>query len=594
MSPLLLMILVFFGYIVMYHIYGRYISRVIFRVNKKAKAPASIMRDDFDYIPTKKHIVFSHHFTSIAGTGPIVGPAIAIIWGWVPAVLWVFFGSIFIGAVHDFGVLIVSMRNKGYSIAQITGIYLSRRTKIFLFIIGLLELWIFIAILGLVMAIIFDLYPGAVLTVWLEIPIAILLGFFVMKKGRSYIAFSLLALLVMYLTIGIGYFVPIRLTEAFGIPATGLWTIILLVYAFVASILPVTTLMQPRDSINAHQLLLAMGLLVAGTAMVTFSQNLLFVAPAYDSGPVGAPSLWPFLFIIIACGAVSGFHALVSSGTTSKQISRENDALFVGYGSMLTEGALAILVIIAVAAGLGLGFTTPDGEVLYGLEAWGSNYGSWGAASGMTGKLAAFVEGSANIMTGLGIPKSFGVLIMGVVVASFAGTSLDTSVRMQRFFLQELFGKQLTKNTVKTVNPINNHYFATAIVVISAALLAFSTGFGGEGALLLWPLFGNINQVLAALGLVILTLYLKGKNGYGWLVTAIPAALMCVMSLWAAIANQLNFWQAQNLMLFFVNFIILILAVWVIMEAQIAFFRKKAKTADFSATAKSRTPEIMP
>ncbi len=576
MHPIAVMILVFAGYIFMYHLYGKFISKLIFRVNEKSDVAATNLQDGFDYVPSKKGIVFSHHFSSIAGTGPIIGPAIAIIWGWVPAVLWVFFGSIFIGAVHDFGILIVSMRNKGYSIAEITGIYLSRRTKIFLFLIGLLELWIFIAILGLVIAIIFDMYPGAVLTVWLEIPIAILLGYLVMKQGASYRLWSLVALLVMYLTVIFGYYFPVNLTEIGGIPATGLWTIILLVYAFIASVLPITTLMQPRDSINAHQLLVAMGLLIIGVVIVSLTTNFVFVAPAYDAGPTGAPSMWPFLFIIIACGAVSGFHALVSSGTSSKQVTNEKDALFVGYGSMLTEGALALLVIIAVGAGLGLGFTTPDGEVQTGLAAWGSNYSSWAAASGMAGKLAAFVEGSANIITSLGIPKSIAILIMGVFVASFAGTSLDTAVRMQRYFLQELFGKKkfANKNSGEKKNMIDNTYFATFLVVVSAALLAFSTGFGGEGALLLWPLFGKINQILAALGLIVLSIYLKNMGGKKWIITAVPAVFMSIITLWAAIKNQIEFFNQTNILLMLVNGLIVVLAVWVMLEAEYAFFRK--------------------
>jgi carbon starvation protein len=570
MPPLLLMILVFAGYVLMYHLYGKFISRRIFQINENNSVPSQTMQDGFDYVPTKKEILFGHHFTSIAGTGPIVGPAIAIIWGWVPAVLWVFFGSIFIGAVHDFGVLIASLRNKGHSIAEITGIYLSRRTKVIFYIIGLLELWIFIAILGLVMAIIFDMYPGAVIPVWLEIPIALWLGYQVYRKGSNFLTLSIIAVVIMYVTVFIGSYFPVQISEFAGIPATGVWTIILLVYAFLASILPVTTLMQPRDFINSHQLIIAMGILMIGVLVSSFNPDFGFVAPAYNSGAAGAPPIWPFIFIIIACGAVSGFHAIVSSGTSSKQLSNEKDALFVGYGSMLTEGALALLVIIAVGAGIGLGYTNAGGEIETGIEAWKSNYSSWAAASGLASKISAFVEGSANMIASAGIPKTIAVIIMGVFVASFAGTSLDTATRLQRYFLQELFGQQ--ENSL-----FKDIYFSTAIVIFTAAALAFITGADGKGALTLWPMFGIINQILAALALVALTIFLKRRGGLVWTITGIPAIFMGINTLWAAILSEFSWNTSQNYLLSVVNAVIILLSVWVIFEGLVVFFSRHKK-----------------
>ncbi|MCF8227932.1 MAG: carbon starvation protein A [Bacteroidales bacterium] len=569
MHPLLLMLIVFVGYILMYRIYGRFISKKIFDISKRALVPSHEKNDGFDYVPTKKEIIFGHHFASIAGTGPIVGPAIAIIWGWVPAILWVFFGSIFIGAVHDFGVLITSMRNHGDSIASITGRYINRRTKVFFFIIGFLELWMFIAILGMVMAIIFSLYPGSVLPVWLEIPIAVLLGFMVYNNGKNYLSWSILAIIVMYLTVILGKFIPIGLGDFFGLPHTGGWTIILLIYAFIASVLPVTTLLQPRDFINSHQLLVAMGLMIVGVVVSSFSADFQMVAPAYNPDPSGAPSLWPFIFIIIACGAVSGFHAIVSSGTSSKQVDNERDSLFVGYGSMLMEGALATLVILAVAAGIGMGYTDSNGEVLSGIPAWTSHYASWGQAKGLVPKISAFVDGSANMIASTGLPKEYGLIIMGVFVASFAGTSLDTSTRLQRYFLHELFGK--------SIPVFRDKYFASAFVVVSAAILAFASGADGKGALLLWPLFVEINQVLAGLALLIVSIYLYGRGGRKWLFTGIPAIFMGIVTLWAAILNHFEFKNQQNVLLTVVNVIIIILAIWIIAEGvmkMIRFVRK--------------------
>jgi carbon starvation protein len=488
----------------------------------------------------------------------------------VPAVLWVFFGSVFIGAIHDFSALIVSMRNRGYSLPQITGIYINKRAKLFFFLIGFLELWLFIAVLGLVIAIIFNLYPAAVLPVWLEVPVAIALGILIFKPRRVFVIGSIVALILLYASMVWGYYLPFQLNEVFGIPPTGMWTIILLVYAYVGSVLPVNRLLQPRDFINAHQLILIMLMLVVGILVTTFTTGLHFVSPAVDTLPAEAPSIFPFIFIIIACAAVSGFHAIVSAGTTSKQVSNEKDALMIGYGGMLTEGFLGLLVIIAVGAGIGLGVKGPENEMLHGIQAWNANYGSWTANAGLSNKIAVFVEGSANILRAAGIPREFGLVIFGVFVASFAGTSLDTSVRLQRFFFQEIATGRVPKFFL-------NKYMATAIVVVASALLAFATGADGKGALKLWPLFGTVNQVLAALALVVVSIYLKRKGGLKWLVTGIPALFMGVVSLWASISSQVSYAGSGDRLLSAVNAFVILLAVWVIAEGVIVFIKTQKR-----------------
>ncbi len=568
MLTFLLMLGVFIGYILMYRLYGRFISTKIFKLSKEAKVPAYEQEDGVDFVPSKKEVVFGHHFASIAGTGPIVGPAIAVIWGWVPAVIWVFFGSIFIGAVHDFGVLIVSLRNRGVSIAKFTEKYINPRTKVFFFIIGFFELWLFISILGMVMAVIFDLFPGSVLPVWLEIPIAVALGIQVFNKRKNLLKWSIAAVIIMYLTVVLGNYFPIQITEFMGIPATGVWTIILLVYAYIASVLPVNKLLQPRDLINSHQLLIAMGLLIIGVVVSTFFNDLEFVAPTVNMHPQGAPPIWPFLFIIIACGAVSGFHAIVSSGTSSKQLSNEKDGLFVGYGSMLMEGGLAILVIIAVAAGIGMGYENANGEFLLGTQAWTNHYSSWAAAQGLGSKISAFVIGSANMIASIGVPREIAIVIMGVFVASFAGTSLDTSTRLQRYFISELIPSKGKKQNI-----FQNRYFTTFLVIGSAMLLAFNTGADGKGALKLWPLFGTINQILATLALIVLSIYLKRKGGLKWLITGIPAVFMGLVTIWAAIINQIDFYEQGSLLLQVVNLIVTLLALAVTVEGLFSFFK---------------------
>jgi len=564
MDALLLMILTFFGYIIMYKVYGKFISKIIFKINKHAKVPSEEFEDGIDYVPTKKEVIFGHHFASIAGTGPIVGPAIAIIWGWLPAILWVFIGSLFIGAIHDFGTLIISMRNKGKSISEFTAKYINPRTKIFFFIIIFLELWIVISIFGLVIAVIFSMYPTSVLPVWFQIPIAMYLGVLIYKKGKNFALWSVIAVALMYITIVIGYYLPINMPSFLGMPATGVWTILLLIYAFIASVLPVTALLQPRDYINAYQLTIAMLLLVLGVIFSSIFGGMDLVAPAMQATPAQAPPLLPFLFITIACGAISGFHSLVSSGTSSKQVKNEGDSVFVGIGSMLTEGALATLVIIAVAAGIGLGYTNSAGQTLTGTGAWTARYASWAAAQGLTSKIAAFVDGAANMISSLGIPRGIAVGIMGVFVASFAGTTLDTATRIQRYVVSELCVDM-------KINIFKNRYFSTAVVVLTAMLLAFLSGADGKGALKLWPLFGAVNQTLAALALVVATIYLKGRGGLKWLATGIPAVFMIVITLWAAILNQTGFSDQNNILLQIINVVIIILVALIVIEGFVAF-----------------------
>ena len=565
MGALAIMVLAFAGYIIMYQLYGKYIGRKIFALSGEVKTPSQEFEDGRDYVPTKKEIIFGHHFTSIAGTGPIVGPAIAIIWGWVPAMLWIFVGSIVMGAVHDFGALIISMRNQGKSISEYTAKYVNDRTKFLFFLIVFLELWIVIAIFGLVIAIIFSMYPQSVLAVWVEVPIAIFLGYLIYQKGKNAMTWSIYAIIAMYVCVFLGPYLPFKMPAIAGIPPTGVWTIILLTYAFIASVLPVTTLLQPRDFINSHQLVIAMALLVLGVIVTSFGGNLEIVAPAVQMSPAKAPPMWPFLFITIACGAISGFHALVSSGTSAKQVRDERDSLFVGYGSMLMEGTLATLVVIAVAAGIGLGYTTKAGETLSGVAAWTTHYSSWAAAAGLGSKISAFVDGAANMIMTLGIPKQFTLAIMAVFVASFAGTTLDTATRIQRYVIGEL------GNSIK-LPALNNRWVGTAVAVVTALVLAFATGADGKGALKLWPLFGAVNQTLAALALIIITLYLKARGGLKWMIAGLPAIFMSVMTIWAVIMNQVKFGAAHNMLLQVINVIILLIAIWIVVEGVIKFF----------------------
>ncbi len=544
-----------------YKFYGNFIAKKIFKIKPENTVPSVELRDDIDYIPTRKEVLFGHHFASIAGTGPIVGPAIAIIWGWVPALIWVILGSIFAGAVHDFAALIISVRKRGVSVGDLTKKLINPRVHlIFLFVI-LFSLWIVVAIFGMVIAVIFQMYPQAVFPVWMQIPLAVTVGWLAYRKKMNITPLSIVAVILMYLSIIIGVHMPLHMPAVFGLSPMSIWIILLFTYAFIASVLPVWTLLQPRDYINSHQLIIGLLLMVAG---VIFARPAI-VAPALRISPEGAPPILPFIFITVACGAISGFHSLVSSGTSSKQIMSENDAKFVGYGGMLVEGFLAVLVIVSVAAGIGICSVGDKGEILRGVAAWNHYYYSWSAMQGLTAKITAFVNGAANLLASIGIPVKYGQGFIGVLVASFAGTTLDTSTRIQRYVFTELAGNY-------KINILKKRYPATAAVVIAAMVLAFSHE-GGKGALVLWPLFGTSNQLLAGLTLLVATVYLRKEKSRIW-PTAIPTVFMIAIAGWAMIVSVLHYFYTARLHLFILGSLLLVLEIWIICEA-VAVLRKK-------------------
>ena len=562
MNSLLLMVITFLGYIVAYQFYGKFIGHKIFQLTNKNKMPAHEFEDGVDFVPTKKHIVLGHHFTTIAGTGPIVGPAIGIIWGWGPALLWIFFGSIFMGAVHDFSALVISARNQGRTLGDLTGNLISPSTKYaFQFIIQFL-LWIVLAIFAMIMGILFVKYPQSVFPVWMEIPIAIWLGYEI-KKGKSDTLYSIIAVVLMYFTIFLGLYMPISLPGSANAQIIT-WAVILFAYVFIASTLPVQTLLQPRDYINSHELLIAMGLLVLGVVFAHPQMTAPVVNEAAKATGTDIPNLMPILFITIACGAISGFHSLAASGTTVKQVDKEEDTLAIGYGGMILEGVLATIILIAIGGGLGMGLAGKDGALLTGPAAYASHYASWAGAAGLGAKLEAVVVGAANLMTSIGIPKDLGMSIMAVFIVSFAGTTLDSATRIQRFSFQEI----MKKKNGKVMKPFDNRFVSTGIVVILAAILTFLQP-GGKGALILWPMFGALNQLLAALALLIATVYLSSK-GKNILVTFIPMLFMLIMTIWAMFINLNKFIGMKNGLLITLSIIIMLLTAWLLIGAFIA------------------------
>jgi carbon starvation protein len=578
MDTLAIALLSFVGFIVAYHTYGRYLARRIFGLDAKAVVPAHELNDGMDFVPTPRSVVFGHHFTSIAGTGPIVGPAIAVFWGWLPALIWVLVGSIFIGAVHDLGALVVSLRSRGQTIGDVAGRMISPRARLLFLLILFFALTVVIGIFGLVIAVIFSVYPGSVLSVWASMPLAIAIGIWVYRFKGSLLLPSLGALVLLYAAVYVGvYHLPVSFPSVplfAGPDATFmgglnsqvvLWTGVLLVYCFIASVMPVWLLLQPRDYVNSHQLLVALGLVTLGLIMARPE----LVAPAYTGAVAGAPPMFPFLFITIACGAVSGFHCLVSSGTSSKQLCSETDAQYVGYGAMLLEGALAVLVILACCAGLGLGVAGEGGAILTGSAAWNSYYGGNWADLSLRRAVSAFVEGGGNMVAATGLPKELSAGIIAVMVACFAATTLDSAARLQRYVIQELA-------EALRIRPLTNKYAATTAAVVTGGALALIPGpqGAGSGGLILWPLFGAINQMLAGLAFLVIAFYLARHSKPVWFLIA-PMILMVVLPAWAMGHQLIEFAQKGDWLLVGIGIAASALHAWMVLEAALLWRRSQ-------------------
>lgn len=530
-----------------YRFYARYLSQKIFQLHHQDEnsVPSKAMYDGIDYVPTQKNILIGHHFSSIAGAAPIVGPAVAAIWGWLPAFLWIIFGVIFMGAAHDFGALIISLKHRGGSIAESAEDIVGKRVRNLFLIVIFFLVWMVIAVFALVIANLFIQFPGSVIPVNFEIIIAVIMGVLINKKNKDMLIPSLLAQVTLFVMIVIGTYYPISLEPLLGEHTLMAWILFLMIYSFVASVLPVWTLLQPRDYINSHQLFLGLGLMILGL----FITSPTIVAPALNLEAQGAPPWFPFLFITIACGAISGFHGLVSGGTTSKQIEKWVDAKPVGYGSMLGEGLLALLATLAVTAGFS------------SSEAWHNHYSSWNAANGLSAKIGAFVIGAGKFVAGVGIPENISHTVIAVLIISFAATSLDTACRIQRYIIAEI-GESFK------IKPLQNRFVGSGIAVLSAFLLMISAD-GGKGGLKIWPLFGATNQMLAGLTLVVISIYLikmkRPSKSY-----LIPAVIIMSLTSLALIFNISFFAKSDNYFLVTLGVILFLSQIWIVFESIIA------------------------
>ncbi|KPJ91946.1 MAG: carbon starvation protein CstA [Gemmatimonas sp. SG8_17] len=571
MSSIALLVVGLLAFLAGYQIYSKYIARHIYRLDPDFRTPAHEFEDGVDFVPTNKHVLFGHHFTSVAGAAPIVGPAIAVIWGWLPAFLWVVLGTVFAGAVHDFGTLWISTRHKANSVGTLAESIVGGRARVLFLLIIFFLLLLVNAVFAVVIANLFIASPGAVLPVWGTLVVAVVVGILIYRSRMGILWPSLGALLVIYVLIWLGQYAPFELPDLIGFAPSGAqltaaqgdasvaaaaaqvdgmrigWVIILFVYAFFASVLPVWLLLQPRDYINSHQLFVALGIISVGILVA----NPQVIAPAINHDlPSDAPNWFPLLFITIACGAISGFHGLVASGTSAKQLNKETDARYVGYGGMLGEGTLALTSILAATAGFAL---------YVGVDGWHEHYGSWAKAS--SGATMAFVNGVGVIAEGIGIPHAVATIFAAVVVISFAATTMDTGMRLQRYIIAEL-------GVEYRVRLVQNRWVATLIAVACCGALAVGLD-RGAGGMRLWPLFGTTNQLTAGLSLLVVTLFLLKLRRPVW-VTVIPMVFLLFMTTWAMVLNLIRYFTESHMLLLGVGGLIFVLELWLMFEGAAA------------------------
>ena len=482
-----------------YRIYGRFIEKRL-KINDKNKTPASTRKEDADYSPASKPFLIGHHFASIAGAGPIIGPILAVnYFGWVPVVFWVLIGAVLIGAMHDYTALIASVRNKGKSVSVITKKYLNSKAG-----------WVFGLMIWLTLVLIITVFSVSAADSIIEKPdlvvpllaitlIALALGIGVKKYKWNYKISSIVAIILIFFFVWVGRMFQLGLPIEDPALLRGAWVTIIFGYAFIASIVPVWFLLRPRDYLSAIQMTL---ILLLGI-VAFFIARPLINAPAYISSSVFP--LWPILFITVACGAISGFHGLVASGTTSKQLSKESHGRPVGYGGMILEGTLAILVTLVIISGL----------------SWGGGVGSFQTTL-EKGWIVLFSTGFGNIV-GKVIPfLSVGVaaLLGAFMVNQFILTSVDTSTRLGRFIITENLAPKL-KNKVLT----------TLITLVPAWLLAVTSTYET-----LWRLFGTSNQLIASITMIGVSAFFISKGTtkkIGFIL--IPAIFVLVTTLSALI-----------------------------------------------------------
>ncbi len=524
-----------------YRIYGKYVYNK-FGLSDARRAPSHTLRDGIDYEPSKPIVVLGHHFASIAGAGPIVGPIIAVTFGWIPAVIWILVGGIFFGAVHDLGSMAASLRTEGKSIGVIIRNQIGLRGKQLFILFSFSTLILVIGVFSDIIAKTFVANPGVGSASILFIFLAIAFGYankWVGNKNVAFVVITVVGVVLMYYFVYLGTQIPLDLTYP-------IWVGGLLVYAFIASVTPVSLLLQPRDYLNSY---LLYGMMIAAVAGVVVADPEIKMSTEVQLSSDSLGYVFPVLFVTIACGAISGFHALVASGTTSKQLDKESDAKIVGFGGMLIESFLAI---ISVGAVIILSRT----EYLERIT--------------VEGPVALFSTGLGGMISSLGISEPFAVGFVALTVSAFALTTLDTCTRLARFTLQEYF-EDMPQPAAQVM--AKNRYLSTTIVVILSVLLLASGEFER-----LWPIFGSANQLLAALALLTIGVWLMKKNISATFVT-IPMFFMFSVTLASLGLFAWKNFQDDGYILAAIASILFVLAIALIVLA-IRSLKKEVKTPE--------------
>lgn len=497
MNAIVLILAAIAIFVIAYLTYGKWLAKQ-WGIDPTRKTPAHELEDGVDYVPAPAPVLLGHHFASIAGAGPINGPIQAAFFGWVPVFLWIVIGGIFFGAVHDFGALFASIRHKGLSIGAVIEENIGKKCKTLFTIFAWLVLLLVVAAFGDIVASSFTCTAGStangsVATAsLLFIPLAIVFGFVVYRKNAPLVISTIAGCVCLAIAIAVGILFPINLPKTF-------WLVFVIVYICIASVAPVWILLQPRDYLNSFLLYVMIGAAVLGIIVA----NPTIQTPAFIGFNVNGQSLFPVLFITVACGAISGFHSLVGSGTTSKQLDNEKDTLLIGYGGMLIECVLAVISLIAI------GTLSADGSI---------------AATGATAPAVVFATAISNFLAVIGLPSSVTFTIISLAVSAFALTSLDTATRLGRFLFQELFPQNKT---------LSNMYVATAITAGVGYIFCLA------GYQNVWPLFGACNQLVAVPAFLCLAVYLKRK-GRNEKMLYIPMVFMLCATLTSLVTSFIN------------------------------------------------------
>ncbi len=517
-----------------YLIYGRYLAR-LFLIDPDRITPAYQKNDGVDYVPAKFPVLFGHHFASIAGAGPIVGPVLAAYMGWGPVALWILLGSVFIGAMHDFAALLVSIRNEGRSIGHVIEQHLGFSGRQIFLIFSWAALVLVVAIFALLVAGTFVDCPAVATASIGFIAMAPVFGYLVCRKGVSIFLGSFIFVPLLFFLIWLSTKIPVDLTLIFGLSADGarnIWLLILFIYVFAASTSPVWILLQPRDYLNSY-LLYAM-VLVGFVSILFVSPH--FGMPAFTGWIAEKPggglgSIFPILYVTVACGACSGFHALVSSGTTAKQVADESHILPIGYGAMLVEGVVALMALISVAI-------LSKTEYLQTL--------------GNMSPVSAFASGISGLAVSVGINPEIGVTFISLSISAFMLTTLDTATRLTRFAWQELFlpRAQAGHEGMGGGRRFFSHTYVATLIVVCVAGYLSSSG----NAWQIWPVFGASNQLLAALTLLLITLVLVKMKSNFW-ISLFPMIFMSTITGWALLALFMKNWGENNVLVFTTAFL---------------------------------------